>query len=69
MNYCQNMVILGLIGLIMPKIIQNISKIWDKVYNNRVIALVHELIVVWPNHWRGGPRKLGPAPVIWQYNM
>ena len=51
-----------------PKIIQNISKMWEEVYNNRVIALVQGLIVVWPNHWRGGPRKVGPAPGIWPYH-
>ena len=52
----------GLFGFIgpntTPKIIQNISKMWDEVYNNRVITLVHGLILVWPNHWREGASDL-----------
>ena len=41
---CQNTVFLGVIGPnTTPKIIQNISKTWDEVYNNRVIALVQGL--------------------------
>ncbi len=65
---CQNRVFLGFIGPnTTPNIIQIISKMWDEVYNNRVIARVHGLILLWPNHWREGPRKLGSAPVICPY--
>ncbi len=54
--YWQNTVFLGFIGPnTIPKIIQNMSKMWDEVYNNRVIAVVHGLIVAWPTHCRGGP--------------
>ena len=55
MNYCQHTVFLGFIGPnIILKIIQSMSKIWNKVYKDRVIALVHELIVIWQNHCASG---------------
>ena len=61
LDSCQYAVFGGLIGPnITPEIIQNISKTWDEVFDNRIFALVHELFVVWPNHCHKSPRKLGP---------
>ncbi len=72
MNYCQSRVFWGFIGPhTTPKITQNISKMWDEVYNDRVImviVLVHGLIVVWPNHWRRPELARASSPVIWPYH-
>ena len=47
-NYCQYAVFWGLIGSnIMNQITQNISTVWDEVYNNSKLGPAP---VVWPYH-------------------